>query len=789
MHAIRAISTRRELALAPTLRLLGNFSVEPPDFAPHGRKARALLARLVLADGPLSRDRLSALLWSRRAEPQAHASLRQCLMELKAWTRASPPFVHASRDTVAIDHAHVADDVSLLIAACATDDAEAALRWLPCEEVDLLADLDGVDEAWDDWLAAERARQNAAIVRDVLAMADRLRDAGAIDAMLAVAERMTRFDPCSEHAARLVMHARWQAGDDDGVRHAWQRIQDAVARGLDGKPAPETAALYRDLMAKRPPSAVVLSFKAPVGTPPVDRPYFRRMAALTAGILTLSLAGADAPRSGTHAVALATPAVRIEPVVSRGSGALEERFADALAGDFVRLANASGGVVRVLDGQTRGDGGDIIVRVAIERNAGSLVSETRVVDAISGAILWANRVAGPAGDIVRLRERTAVSVAGLVDCALSLNGPDRALAADADRRALVFAICDADSREDGRRAASLLEQMAQRWPRDAAAQGQLSLVRAKYIPAEMDPVEQERQRQQAISDARRALAMDPENVAAIVALSQTGRGELYMVDGLPMVERALALDPEFPSALMLNATGLFQAGFVDASVDPAIQAAKADPTSIFKALAVVRRLAAAGRLKEASDRLAEVEAIWPAHPDLAEHRLRLAVELGRGEAAAVYRAAKPDERQHFDMVLLHQIADPAADHSGLDAVAEEEFAHFPPAAYQLAAHYTRVGNMAKALAWLDRAPVRKTEGQWSLLYWPSVAPLRRDPHFFAKMAQLGLVDYWRRRDRWPDFCRERGLHYDCRREAARLARNGHAAIQAGSAAYRRTPSQ
>src|SRR3546814_5932140 len=51
-------------------------------------------------------------------------------------------------------------------------------------------------------------------------MADRLFDAGAIDQTLAVAERMTRFDPCSEHAARLVMRARWQAGDDDGVRHA-----------------------------------------------------------------------------------------------------------------------------------------------------------------------------------------------------------------------------------------------------------------------------------------------------------------------------------------------------------------------------------------------------------------------------------------------------------------------------------------------------------------------------------------------------------------------------------------
>src|SRR3546814_19594935 len=84
-------------------------------------------------------------------------------------------------------------------------------------------------------------------------MADRLFDAGAIDQTLAVAERMTRFDPCSEHAARLVMRARWQAGDDDGVRHAWQRIEDAVARGLDGKPAPATRPPHKHLTANPPP--------------------------------------------------------------------------------------------------------------------------------------------------------------------------------------------------------------------------------------------------------------------------------------------------------------------------------------------------------------------------------------------------------------------------------------------------------------------------------------------------------------------------------------------------------
>src|SRR3546814_17370394 len=73
-----------------------------------------------------------------------------------------------------------------------------------------------------------------------------------------------RFDPCSEHAAQLVMSACWTAGDSDGLRHAWRRIEDALARGIDGRPSVETAELHRNLSGRpRPP--------VPPAAPPRDR--------------------------------------------------------------------------------------------------------------------------------------------------------------------------------------------------------------------------------------------------------------------------------------------------------------------------------------------------------------------------------------------------------------------------------------------------------------------------------------------------------------------------------------
>jgi hypothetical protein len=57
----------------------------------------------------------------------------------------------------------------------------------------------------------------------------------------------------------------------------------------------------------------------------------------------------------------------------------------------------------------------------------------------------------------------------------------------------------------------------------------------------------------------------------------------------------------------------------------------------------------------------------------------------------------------------------------------------------------------------------------AFLFYPGEAPMRRDPRFMPLAAKLGLVGYWRSTGKWPDFCAEPGLPYDCKTEAERLA--------------------
>jgi DNA-binding winged helix-turn-helix (wHTH) protein/TolB-like protein/Flp pilus assembly protein TadD len=54
------------------------------------------------------------------------------------------------------------------------------------------------------------------------------------------------------------------------------------------------------------------------------------------------------------------------------------------------------------------------------------------------------------------------------------------------------------------------------------------------------------------------------------------------------------------------------------------------------------------------------------------------------------------------------------------------------------------------------------------LFRSSAAGMRRDPRFMPLAAKIGLVDTWEKTGKWPDFCSQPGLPYDCRTAARAL---------------------
>ena len=123
---------------------------------PKSRKARGVLTVLAMNAGrPVAREELAELLWSRRERDQARASLRQVVHELNELLNAvHPELFHADRLHISLGSART--DLVWIDAQALLQAADpSALRSFRNE---LVADLLGIDPAFDRWRAAEAGR-------------------------------------------------------------------------------------------------------------------------------------------------------------------------------------------------------------------------------------------------------------------------------------------------------------------------------------------------------------------------------------------------------------------------------------------------------------------------------------------------------------------------------------------------------------------------------------------------------------------------------------------------------
>ncbi|MFT4149734.1 MAG: hypothetical protein QM656_06010 [Paracoccaceae bacterium] len=133
------------------LHLIGTFQLRDAtgcDRSPRGLKARALIALVCTAsDRRRTRRWLEARLWSDRGADQASGSLRQTLYEIRQALGPHAGLLMADRDTVSLDG--ITTDIEADPAGTAR--ALAAGR-------EFLEGIDIRDEAFEDWLTAERGR-------------------------------------------------------------------------------------------------------------------------------------------------------------------------------------------------------------------------------------------------------------------------------------------------------------------------------------------------------------------------------------------------------------------------------------------------------------------------------------------------------------------------------------------------------------------------------------------------------------------------------------------------------
>lgn len=525
------------LGARPAIRLrvtmLGRMDVRAltgESLLPRSRKTRALLAILALeAPGLVSRQRIAELLWSRRGEEQARGSLRQALHELQeALGPEAKALIVATRETVALNDEGVWTDARAL-PALARDRPEA----LDLLKSELLADLDGLDAAFDSWLADQRRR-----IRDIAldAASARLAAATTPEARAQEARRVLAIDPAQEPVWRVLIRAEAERGDRGAAFAAWEECRRVFAERFRGAPSPETAALAESLRGE-------------VAVPPPAPPPRNAARGARLGVMPLRFLGGDPDPEVSLGLAgeITAALARFRWLTLVDSTSIEAATRQEGGGEALDLDFSLSGTV-----QRAGDRVRVTLRLTDHRSPESVV--------------WAERFDRDANDLLALQDEIAAEVVARIDPEILLieanraavRAPVQATAYDLLLRAIP-AIYRLD-RQSYELAGSMLAEATRLEPDYAPAFAwyaywHLFLVGQGWATAGSEVLARSEEL------ASRAVALDPSDAQALAVLGHV-RAFLHhrVEEAVTLYERALALNPNLPMAWVFSALALSYKG-------------------------------------------------------------------------------------------------------------------------------------------------------------------------------------------------------------------------------------
>lgn len=383
---------------AVRLRLIGHmeaWTLTSESILPAGRKTRALLAIIALSSPrPVLRSRLAELLWSRRPEEQARASLRQEIHRLlEVLAPAGQDVLSINRDSLALRPGIVWVDVDEVLRATTTHPASLALL-----DGELLESLDGIDPAFDAWLATERERlrDRARTIAETL-----LEDQASPESLIAVAQQLLSIDRAHEGAWRALMRAHAERGERGLAVQSYDRCRAVLAETMDAAPSPETQALLAQIRGGRAPP--------PVAAPP----------ALETRAPEPHLA---APRGGARVGVLPLTLVGTDETEAHLALGLAEEINNALARfRWMFLVSSSSIAQFVQDGRDdaalrRAFGLDYILEGSVQKVGRRLRITLRLIDLRGeNQVVWARRFDRQTNDLLTLQDEVAAEVVAQID--------------------------------------------------------------------------------------------------------------------------------------------------------------------------------------------------------------------------------------------------------------------------------------------------------------------------------------------------------------------------------------
>jgi TolB-like protein/DNA-binding SARP family transcriptional activator len=534
-----------------------------------GQKDRALLAILALSPGPAqSRDKLAGLLWSDRGDRQARDSLKHSLTRLRHSLAADPSPILADRQSVRLDPAMVAVDVSEFERLVGEGTPSALEQATALYRGDLLEGIGVRDAAFEEWLLVERQRLRHAAEEALTRLMTQSLAAGARERASTAARRLLALDPLRESACRAMMRIHAEEGQGAQALRMYETLRDRLHAELGVKPEAETVRLYEAIRAQR------------TGPEPAIRPAAPVEAAAAAPLPLPS-----------------KPSIAVLPFQNLSGDPEQDYFADGIVEEIITALSRMRWLFVIARNSTftykdraidvKQIGRELGVRYVLEGSVRKSASKVRIagqlIDATTGVHLWADRFDGTLEDIFDLQEQVTSRVVGAISPRLEQAEIERAKSKptgslDAyDYYLRGIAAVHRWTREANDEALSMFRRAIELDPNFASAYGMAARCYSqRKVSGWM--VDREKEIAETTRLARRAVDLGRDDA---IALATAGMALGYVVGDLEacsdFIDRALALNPNLAWAWLFNGWAKIWMGEPEAALEHVARAMRLSP--------------------------------------------------------------------------------------------------------------------------------------------------------------------------------------------------------------------
>jgi DNA-binding SARP family transcriptional activator/cytochrome c-type biogenesis protein CcmH/NrfG len=543
-----------------------------------GAKQQALLAYLAAhLEHPPARATLTNLFWGARFEDQARQSLRQAVSKLRKtlnqngqevlWTDAE--LVGLNPDLINVD---LTQFESLAQSASAEDlfQAEALCS------TSFLQGLNINEEAFDDWLLAERSRISGLVCNVLSKTADlRVIDGKSSEAVETV-QKLISYDPLREQSYRQSMRILAQAGRRTEAIRQYNACAELLKTVLDVEPDPETKRLLQEIRAVGPSEELEDTSAPPEKAEPPTSPFF----------------GASSASS--------MPAIIVLPFSQLGSQDDTSFIAEEMTEDLntalskyrwlsvISLGATTPGTAAVdLQELAKQQGAEYAVEGSLRKSADRLRLTANLIDLKTRKYLWVQRYDRGTDHIPQIQDELIETIAATVESELTSAEGERAR--HIDNKAMSAWDCyhlglstQYEFGKDSNAAAqNLFRRAIEMDPNFSAAYARLSyalVISTIYFEADQNSGIL----QEALELAKKATRMDNQD-----AIAQFSLGRAYLALGeyensVVALETATKLNPTMAQAFCGLGDSLAYAGRLEESVEQFDEAVRLSPNDPYR---------------------------------------------------------------------------------------------------------------------------------------------------------------------------------------------------------------